>query len=169
MLADGAAGVQIVDEGARAAGQGPAILVGVVSLRRIKQADALLIEAAGAEIAVQGAGALELVVADEGDVAAAEIETAHAVGLAGDEQAVVHGVAALRDDLVGEALGQVEQTVRIGEKRAVAGRLVAIGLLARRLGPGMSRQTREGEGGGGAGEQVAAGQAHGRLRETGDL
>ena len=112
-----------------------------------------LMEAARAEVAVQAAGALELVVADQGDLAASEVETAHAVRLAGDEEAVVHGVAALRDDLVGEALGQVEQAVRVADERTVTVDFVDVGLFRRhRLGVDVAGQAGEGEGGGRAGE-----------------
>ena len=90
--------------------------------------------AARSPVAVAGRPALELVVPDQGDAAAAERETSHAVELAGDQQAVGHGLAALGDDAVAEALRQVEQAVGVAHERTVAGDLVDIGLPGRGLG-----------------------------------
>ena len=170
MLADGAATLQIVDQRGRSARQRPPVLIGVITLRRVEQTDTLLMEAARTHVAVQAAGALELVVAHQGHLALAEVETAHAVRLAGDEQAVVHGVAALGDDLVGEPLGQVEQAVGVHNQRTVAVDLVDIGLLGGgRLGLDAAGQAGEGDGGGRTGEKITTLQAHGRLRGTQDL
>ena len=96
-------------ERGRAAGQGTAVLIGVIGAVRVQPTDPFLIIAAGAPVAVAGRGALQFVIADQGDLRTAQGETAHAVELAGHQQAVVHRLAALGDDLVFEPLRQVEQ------------------------------------------------------------
>ena len=154
MLADHLTRRQIVDDGGTTAGQGAAVLVGVIGLGGVQQAEPLLSQTAGAEVAVQAGRALELVIDHQGDARAFERETGHAVRLSRREQAVGHGVAALGYDLVGKALGQVEQPVRVAHQRTVAMNLVDVGFFAGGLGGGVARQT--GEGGGGAGGDQAA-------------
>jgi hypothetical protein len=98
---------------------------------------------------------LELVVAHQGDAVPAEVEAAHAVGLERDQQAVAHGLAGLGDHLVGEAVGQVEETLGIGPERSIAEHLVAVGRV-RRLSEGRAAVTGEGEADGGSREEAAA-------------
>ncbi|MNS67444.1 hypothetical protein D3C72_1006980 [compost metagenome] len=100
-------------------------------------------------------------VAHQGDRGGAQGEAAHAVRLAGDQQAVVHGLAALGDDLIGEALGQVEQGVGVGFQRAVALDLIDVGLFVRRLGVHVASEAGEGEGRSPGRDQLAAVQTHG--------
>ncbi|MNE36588.1 hypothetical protein D3C80_1304030 [compost metagenome] len=46
-------GFEVVDQGRRAAGQGAAVLVGVVGLGGVQQAEAFVVEAAGSHVAVK--------------------------------------------------------------------------------------------------------------------
>ncbi|MNV52605.1 hypothetical protein D3C71_1447070 [compost metagenome] len=46
-------GFEVVDQGRRAAGQGAAVLVGIVGLGGVQQAEALVVEAAGSHVAVK--------------------------------------------------------------------------------------------------------------------
>ena len=159
VLAFGLAGRHVVDDCGRAAGQGAAVLVGVIGAARIQQTDSLLVVAAGTPVAVRRRRTLEFVIADQGDPASIKGETAHAVELAGDQQAVGHGLAALGHDAVGEALGQVEHAVGITLQRTVALDLVDVGFLGGRLDA--VGQAREGEGGAGA-DQAATVKDHER-------
>ena len=107
-------------------------------------------------------------IAHQGDAAALEGETAHAVELARHKQAVVHRFTALGDDAVGKALRQIEQPVGVGDQRTVAFDLVDVGFGDRLDGGArLLRQAGEGEGGGPGGEQAATVQTHGDLRTTG--
>ena len=54
-LSDDLTGLEIVNQGRRAARQRPTILVGVIALRRVQQRDTLLMEPTGTEVAVQAA------------------------------------------------------------------------------------------------------------------
>ena len=73
-----------------------------------EQVKPFLTKAAGAEVAMQTAGAFQLVIDDQGHARPCKRETGHAVGLSRSEQAVVHRVAALGHDLIGKAFGQIE-------------------------------------------------------------
>ena len=154
--------VEIIDQCGRATGQGATVLVGVIALRRVEQADPLLMEAARSEVAVQATGTFQFVVPHEGDAWTVQRKTTHSVELARDEQTIVHGVAALGDDLVGKAFRQVEQAIGVCAEGAVAVDLVDVGLLRRRrLCRDVAGQTGEGEGGGRAGDEITTMGAHG--------
>ncbi|MNE18343.1 hypothetical protein D3C80_1113750 [compost metagenome] len=120
-----------------------------------------MMEAAGSHVAVKRLGALQLVVAHQGHRGGRQGEAAHAVRLAGDQQAIVHRLAALGDDLIGKALGQVEQAVGVGLQRTIALDLIDVGFLTGRLGVDVAGEAAEGEGGGSGRDQLAALQAHG--------
>ena len=62
----------------------------------------------------------EFVVADERNLAIAEVEAAHAIRPVRHCAAIVHRIAQCGDDLVGKAHGQVEQPLGIGHQRAIA-------------------------------------------------
>ena len=165
VLAHRLAGLEVVNQGRRAARQGPSILVGVIALGRVQQADPLLTETAGAEVTVQAAGPLEFVVANQGHTRSVKREASHPVRLTRHEQPVVHGVAALGDDLVGKALRQIEQAVGVRDQRAIAVDLIDIGFFrGGRLGRNTVGQAGKGKGGGRAGDQVTTMGAHGRLQ-----
>ena len=157
--ADHPAGRQIIDDGGTAAGQGAAILVGVVAPAGVQQVKPFLTKSAGTEVAMQAAGAFQLVIDDQGHARPFQRETSHAVRLSGSEQAVVHRVAALGHDLIGKAFGQIEQAIGIAQQRAVAMDIVDVGLFTRRLSGGVTRQSREG-GGGARGDQTATMKDH---------
>ncbi|MNE19848.1 hypothetical protein D3C80_1129450 [compost metagenome] len=161
MLTHGFASLEIIDQGGRAAGQGATVLVGVIGLGGVQQAEAFVVETPGAHVAMKRLGPLQLMIAHQGKRGRRQGETAHAVGLARDQQAVVHGFAALGDYLIGKALGQVEQAVGIGLQRAIALDLIDVGLLARRLGVDVAGEAGEGEGRSPGRDQLAALQAHG--------
>jgi hypothetical protein len=94
----------------------------------------------------------QLVVADQRDPAAAEVEAAHTVGLVGHRAAIAHRIAEVESTSVGEPGGQVDQPVRIGNQRAVACR-------ARRLcerGAHAAARRQRGERGAGGAKELAA-------------
>ena len=61
----------------------------------------------------------EFVVADQNDGVGLTKEASHAVRHTGSLKAIVHGVAAFGDDLVGEAFGEIENAVGILDEIAV--------------------------------------------------
>jgi len=74
---------------------------------------------------IAGEGALrllgggKLMVSDKDDAAIFSGETGHTIWLSGDAETIAHGISGGRDDLVGKALGEVEDALGIGDERPV--------------------------------------------------
>ena len=150
MLADQGAGLQVVDQGGRAARQGQAVAMKIVDAGGLGGQATVQTESAVVEVAGR-----ELVVADQQHAVVAGRETAHAVGLAGDQQAVTHRLPGLGDHLVGKAFRQIEQMLGIADQRAVAVNLVDVALAGHLAGLGEG-EAREAEAGGETAEQGPA-------------
>jgi hypothetical protein len=94
----------------------------------------------------------QLVVADQRQLAAAEIEAAHPVGAVGHRAAVVHCIAQAREDAVGKARRQIDEALRVGNQAAV------IPCAARRgeIAANAAACGKRGEGAAGGAEELAA-------------
>jgi hypothetical protein len=98
------------------------------------------------------------VVDDQGDLVSFKRKTGHAIRLARCVETIVHGVTALSHDLVAEPGWQIEETIGVDNKGAVALDLIDVGFppSGGGLRPGMARQSSEGDSSSAACQEVAA-------------
>jgi len=146
---------RIIDQGGCPAAQRPTVLVGVIGLGNVQPIQQVVRCAGRPEVNV---AKLDLVIADQNDLAAVTRKTSHAVELARHQQAIVHGFTGLGEDAVRKALRQIQKPPRVFDQWPVTSDLVAV--LLRRLRRGAVGQPRKGEGGCTGSDEVSARKVH---------